>query len=76
MESLYSYHDGLIYKTSNEGVASALSASDSYVFASSNSRIKVFEELQQINLRIIENKLTAEINLNNEITKHYQTLNL
>jgi len=66
MDNRYSYKRGLVYKTSSEGVISDLSVDESYNFASNNPEIKVFEELYQLNLRIVDSRLIAEINLNNE----------
>ena len=66
MEALYSFRDGIVLKTTDLGVVSQLSVDDSYNFASNNSQIKVFEELNSISLKIVSNQLAAEINLRNE----------
>jgi hypothetical protein len=66
MEALYSFRDGIVLKTTDLGGASQLSVNDSYDFASNNSQIKVFEELFSVSLKIVNNRLAAEINLRNE----------
>ena len=66
MEAIYSFRDGIVLKTTDPGGTSQLSVNDSYDFASNNSQIKVFEELYSVSLKIINNRLAAEINLRNE----------
>jgi SNF2 family DNA or RNA helicase len=61
----YFYSGGVVSKRIDNESYYSLEIEDSYDYATNNSKIKVFDELHSISLKLVKSKLKAEINLRN-----------
>lgn len=59
----HSFTGGIILRRNQDSSYASLEIEEAYKYANNNSKIRVFDELHSISLRIVKSKLVAEINL-------------